>query len=69
MPATATNKSKRQQGQFAQRVKIRLVQEGLSVSDLAREFGLNRNTVSRAIHHDLGAPTRERIADRLGISL
>lgn len=69
MPAPATNKRGGQQAQFSHRVKVRLLELGLNVSDLAREFGVNRNTVSRAIHHGLFTPTRERIAARLGLDL
>ena len=41
----------------------------LSVSDLARELGLNRNTVSLAINRGLFEPTRRAVSARLGISL
>lgn len=70
MPTPATNKRSRQQADFSHRVKVRLLELGLDVTALAREFGLNRNTVSRAIHHDgVNHPTRARVAARLGISL
>lgn len=48
---------------------MRLVELELSVTDLANAMGLNRNTVSRAIHHELFQPTRKRIATHLNISL
>lgn len=46
-----------------------MVELNLSVTAIAKELGLNRNTVSLAINHQLFGPTRERIATRLGISL
>lgn len=69
MPAPANTKAKRNQGDFTLRVKTRLLQLGMTVSDLAREEGLNRNTVSLAINRGLFEPTRQRIAARLGIKL
>jgi len=69
MPAPANTTAKRKQADFTLRAKVRLMELGLSVSDLAREFGCNRNTVSLAINRGLFEPTRARIAERLGISL
>lgn len=42
-----------------------LLQRGLSISDLARELSLSRNTVSLAVNRGLYAPTRERISQKL----
>jgi plasmid maintenance system antidote protein VapI len=69
MPATANTKAKPSQADFSLRVKVRLLERGLSVSALARALGLNRNTVSLAINHDLFEPTRKRIAEHLSIRL
>jgi transposase-like protein len=65
MPAPATNKQSSPQEQFSKRVKKRLVELELTVTDVAKELGINRNTVSRAIHHDMYQPTRELIASFL----
>lgn len=46
-----------------------MVTQGTSVSRIARDLGLNRNTVSLAINHSLFGPTRERVAKHLGIPL
>lgn len=67
MPAPATNKKDAEQEQFSKRVKKRLVELELTVTDLADQLGINRNTVSRAIHHKIFQPTRERIATTLQI--
>jgi transposase-like protein len=48
---------------------MRMLELNLSVSAIARELGLNRNTVSLAINHGLFEPTRRLVATRLGISL
>lgn len=69
MPATANHKRPRTQADFSLRAKTRLLEINLSVSDLARELGLNRNTVSLAINRGLFEPTRRAVATRLGISL
>lgn len=69
MPATANSRRPKEQADFSKRVKIRLVELQLSVTDLAKELGLHRNTVSLAIHNDIYAPTRERIAQRLSLTL
>ncbi|WAC21002.1 helix-turn-helix transcriptional regulator [Luteolibacter sp. SL250] len=69
MPPTATTPVKGPQGEFSHRVKIRLLELGWSVTQLARRIGVNRNTVSRAIHHDLYQPTRRLIAAELNIPL
>lgn len=69
MPPTATNGVNGPQGEFSNRVKIRLIQLRWSVTHLARRIGVNRNTVSRAIHHDLYQPTRVLIAKELNIPL
>lgn len=69
MPAPATNKRRTSQGDFSKRVKKRLVELELSVTDVANAIGVNRNTVSRAIHHELFQPTRNRIAEFLNLPL
>lgn len=69
MPAPANTPGYSAQDQFATEVKVAMVRERLSVTALAKEMGLNRNTVSLAINHNLFGPTRERIATRFGIKL
>lgn len=69
MPATANSKPRRTQADFSLRAKTRLLELNLSVTDLAHQLGLNRNTVSLAINRGLFEPTRHAIAARLGISL
>lgn len=69
MPAPATNKRRPSQEDFSKRVKKRLVELELTVTDLATAIGVNRNTVSRAIHHELFQPTRRSIAAYLQITL
>lgn len=69
MPATADTKSHRTQADFSLRAKMRLLELNLSVSQLARDLGLNRNTVSLAINRGLFDPTRRAIATHLGITL
>ena len=64
---TANTKTVRRQGDFTLRVKTALLQRGLSVSDLARDLGLSRNTVSLAINRGLYEPTRDRIKNHLSI--
>ena len=67
MPAPANSTVSPKQADFARRVKIRLIQLGLSVNDLAAELGVNRNTASLAINRGLFEPTRLRIAAHLSI--
>ena len=69
MPATANTARPKGQADFSKRVKIRLIELGLSVTELADQLGLNRNTVSLAINRGLFQPTRERIASHLSIRL
>lgn len=69
MPATANTKPRRTQADFSLRAKTRLLELNLSVSELARHLGLNRNTVSLAINRGLFEPTRKAIAAHLGITL
>lgn len=69
MPAPANTQTNREQADFTLRVKTRLWQLGMNVTDLAREVGLNRNTVSLAINRGLFSPTRSKIAEYLGIRL
>lgn len=56
------------QDPFTVEVKIRLIQRGWTITDLARELGLKRNTVSLAVNRGLFTPTRRRIAKKLGIA-
>lgn len=67
MPATANTKKRTPQADFSLRVKTRLLELGLSVTDLAVQLGLNRNTVSLAINRGLFEPTRRRIASHLSL--
>lgn len=53
---------------FAVEVKIALIKKGWSMTTLARELGLKRNTVSLAVNRGLFLPTRCRIAAKLGLS-
>lgn len=69
MPATANTNRQRTQADFSLRAKTRLLQLNLSVTDLAIQLGLNRNTVSLAINRGLFEPTRRAIAAHLGIPL
>ena len=69
MPATANSTSPQRQADFSQRVKIRLIELQLTVTDLAKKLGLHRNTVSLAIHKPIYEPTRKRIAAYLSIRL
>lgn len=48
---------------------MRMLELGLSITALAKELRLNRNTVSQAINHGLHGPTRARVAARLGVSV
>ncbi len=65
--ATANTKNAKRQGDFTLRVKTELLERGLSVSDLARNLGLSRNTVSLAINRGLYEPTRDRIKTHLSL--
>lgn len=50
------------------KVKVRLVELGLDVTELARRLDLARNTVSLAINHPgLFKPTQNRIRRELGL--
>jgi DNA-binding NarL/FixJ family response regulator len=69
MPATANTQSTPLQADFTLRAKLAMVKQGLSVSAIARDLGLNRNTVSLAINRGLFTPTRQRVAQHLGISI
>lgn len=69
MPAPANPPSKSRQDEFALSVKTALLHKNQTISDLARDLGLNRNTVSLAINRGLYAPTRDAIAKHLGIRL
>lgn len=69
MPAPANSKGTPPQAEFHVRVKVRLAELQMSVTGLARALGLNRNTVSIAIHHDVHQPTRRKVAAYLRIKL
>lgn len=66
--ATANTLKRPRQEEFTLRVKTALLRRDLSVSDLARQLGLSRNTVSLAINRGLYEPTRKRIAQHLSLS-
>lgn len=53
---------------FSVRVRVALVRENLTISDLARELGVSRTTANHAIHHGMFRPTRLKIAQRLRIA-
>lgn len=63
----ANTKCNHRQGEFALRVKVALLERGLSISQLADQLGLARNTVSLAINRGLYEPTRRRIAEKLAL--
>lgn len=67
MPAPANSKAKPSQADFRLRAHYRLMELGLSVTDLAEKLGLHRNTASLAINRGLYTPTRKRIAAFLKI--
>lgn len=48
--------------------KVALAQQGRTITGLAREFHLARNTVSMAIHRGLFPRVRRLIATALGLS-
>lgn len=67
--ATANTVTKRAQGDFALMAKTRLLELRLTVTSLASELGLARNTVSIAINHPTMLPTvKRRIANHLHLS-
>ena len=66
---TANTKRTAPQADFTLRVKVALLERGLSMSDLAHQLGLCRNTVSLAVNRGLYEPTRKRIAAKLQIRL
>lgn len=67
--ATANTVTTRRQGDFDLRVKTLLLECHLTVTALAKELGLARNTVSIAINHPTMLPTvKQRIRDHLGLS-
>jgi plasmid maintenance system antidote protein VapI len=68
--ATANRVRKKTQPQkgFRLAVRLKLVEKDLSVTGLARELGLARNTVSIAINHESMLPrVKERIGRFLGL--
>lgn len=70
MQRTSDNSTRTQpQADFALRVKMALLERGLSITDLARLLKLSRNTVSLAVNRGLYEPTRKRVAKHLSISL
>ena len=67
--ATANTVNRRPQDQFALQAKTRLLQLGLTVTQLADDMGLARNTVSIAINHPTMLPTvKRRIRKQLRLS-
>lgn len=64
---SANRKCTQPQADFALRVKVALLERGLSMTDLAKELGLCRNTVSLAVNRGLYQPTRDRIAKHLSV--
>jgi hypothetical protein len=69
MPAIANTHPMTPQAKFSLRAKTRMLELNLSITGLARELRLNRNTVSQAINHGLHGPTKVRIAARLGVPI
>jgi lambda repressor-like predicted transcriptional regulator len=52
------------------KIKIRLLEHGLNIADLAREFGCLRKELSMTIGLDREYPRlRQKLADRLGIPI
>lgn len=67
--APANTARLRRQDPFAVLVKIKLIQMGWTITDLANALSLQRNTVSLAINRGLFQPTRIRIAEFLHLPL
>lgn len=66
--STCKPKQKNGQDKFALRVRIALLREGRTITELARSLGLSRNGVSRAINHADALPTvRQRIEEELAL--
>ncbi|MES2596397.1 MAG: hypothetical protein V4662_13715 [Verrucomicrobiota bacterium] len=57
-----------QAASFKEAVKVALIQRGLSVTALAKELQLARNTVSMAINQELTLPSvKKLIREHLGL--
>lgn len=66
--APVTLPSEGAQDEFALSVKVALLKQGLSVTDLARRLGYSRKTVSVAINHQTMLPrVKQRIAKELAL--
>lgn len=66
--ANSVNTAAQPENPFRVAVKVRLVELGMSVTQLATRLGLSRNAVSLAINHEgLFAPTKQRIKEELGL--
>lgn len=65
--STANTQQSKQQARFALRAKTVMLQRNLTVTDIAKDLGQARNTVSLALNRGLFKPTRLRIAKYLGI--
>ncbi len=67
--ATDTSNAHTLQGDFALSVKVALLKRRLTVTRLASELGLARNTVSIAINHPSMLPTvKTRVRKHLKIA-
>jgi DNA-binding Xre family transcriptional regulator len=56
------------QTNFAIQAKVKLLQRGWTVTELAKRVGRSRNAVSIALHHSTMFPlVRERIKEELGL--
>ena len=51
-------------------IKKKILEQGSSISEIARQLGYARNTVSLAIHHpSLFPAVRERVIEHLNLEL
>lgn len=57
------------QDNFTVSAKKRLIELGLTITELASIVGASRTATSQAINNGMHAPTRKRIADHLSIPL
>lgn len=64
MPATHSP-----QGKFKLEAKKKLIELGLTVTELGLQIGKSRVATSDAINNGSNAPTRKLIAEKLGIHL
>ena len=60
-------KRKSEQANFALSVKIALIEQGRTITELAKKLGLSRNGVSRAINHPVLPTVRARIQKELAL--